>query len=82
MTAAKQISINVTDLSSINDSTLAILLAPVTKSREIVNVDPKHIDGMAVVLECDRKRALAIIEVIRMKYGKKALRAYENKKQI
>jgi hypothetical protein len=78
----KFISINVSDLSTVNDFTLPILLSPVTKSRQLFNAEPKRIDGHAVVLECDRKRALAIVEVIRMKYGKNKVRCYEGTKRI
>jgi hypothetical protein len=78
----KYVSINVSDLSSVNDPILPMLLAPVTKSRSIVNVEPKRIDGMAVVLDCDRKRALAIVDVIRMRYKKNQIRMYDGKKPV
>lgn len=78
----KYISINVSDLSSVNDPAIPILLYPVTKGRTIINAEPKRIDGMAVLLDCDRKRALAIVDVIRMKYGKNKIRIYDGKKRI
>lgn len=79
----KYISLNIADLSSIGDPMLAMLIAPVTKGRQMVNVTPKNLfDGMALVLDCDRKRAEAIVAVIRMRYKKNQLRIYDGKKQI
>jgi len=82
MKAHTEISVNVSDLSSVNDPMLAMLLSPVTKSRMVVNPQPKMIGGMAVVLDCERDRAKAIVEVIRMKYNKNKIRIYDGKKQI
>ena len=82
MKKEQYISINITDLSRVGDPTLAILLAPVTKGRDIINIDPKHIDGMALLIDCDRKRAEAIVQVIRMRYKKNQIRMYDGKKLI
>lgn len=76
------ISVNVCDLSGVDDFALPFLIQPVTKARQLFNAEPDRIDGYAVVLECDRERALAIVEVIRMKYGKSKIRCYDGKKRI
>ena len=78
----KSISINVADLSSVNDPVLPMLLYPVIKGRTIINAEPKRIDGHAVLLDCDRERALAIVSVIRMRYGKNKIRIYDGKKRV
>lgn len=79
----KYFSINIADLSTHNDPTLAMLIAPVTKGRQMINVTPKNLfDGMALVLDCDRKRAEAIVAVIRMRYRKNQLRIYDGKKPV
>lgn len=83
MKKEQYISINIADLSRVGDQMLALLLAPVTKSRQMYNITPKQLfDGMVLVLDCDRKRALAIVEVIRMKYKKNQIRMYDGKKLI
>jgi hypothetical protein len=76
------ISINITDLSKTNDPMIAMLISPVTKGRDIINVDPKHVDGMALLLDCDRERAEAIVQVIRMRYKKNQIRIYDGKKPV
>jgi hypothetical protein len=82
VTHKKYISINISDLSKTNDPMIAMLIAPVTKGRDIINVDPKHVDGMALMLDCDRERAMAIVQVIRMRYKKNQIRIYDGKKLI
>jgi hypothetical protein len=83
MKKEQYISINIADLSRVGDQMLALLLAQVTKSRQMYNITPKQLfDGMVLVLDCDRKRALAIVEVIRMKYKKNQIRMYDGKKLI
>lgn len=78
----KSISINVSDLSSVNDPMIPMLIYPVTKGRTIINAEPKRIDGHAVLLDCDRERALAIASVIRRRYKKNQIRIYDGKKRI
>jgi hypothetical protein len=79
----KYFSINIVDLSTNNDPSLAMLIAPVTKGRQMVNVTPKNLfDGMALVLDCDRGRAEAIVAVIRMRYRKNQIRIYDGKKLV
>lgn len=78
----KPISVNVSDLSRFDDFSLKILLQPVIKSKQIVNAEPERVDGHAVILDCDRERALAIVGVIRMKFSKSQLRCYDGKKRI
>ena len=41
---------------------------------DIVDAEPKQIDGHALTLNCDDERALAIIQVLRMKAN---VRAYK-----
>jgi hypothetical protein len=45
-------------------------------------VEKGRIDGTAVLLDCPEERALAIIEIIRKKYGKNEFRCYEGKQRI
>ena len=74
-------SINVADMSK-DPITSQFLIAPVIRSRQIVDNEPGRFDGGAVVLECDDERAKAIIDVIRMKYGKNEFRCYQGKKRV
>lgn len=74
-------SINVMDLTK-DDILSTYMIAPVIQSRQLVNVEPSRVDGHAVVLDCPEERALAIIEVIRKKYGKNKFRCYAGKKRV
>jgi hypothetical protein len=74
-------SINVMDMSK-DDILSTFMIAPVIKSRQLVNVEKGRVDGYAVVLECDETRAKAICDVIRMKYGKNEFRCYKGMKRI
>ncbi len=72
----KEYAINVVDL--IKDMFLAEwLVSPIVQNRIIVNAEEGVIDGGAIVLECDEKRAKGIVDVIRIKYHKNELRCYE-----
>lgn len=76
-----QYSINVMDMTK--DGILSsFMIAPVIKSRTLYNAEPGRVDGMAVILECPEERAKAIIEVIRMKFGKNEFRCYYGKKRV
>ena len=74
-------SINVMDLTK-DDILSQFMIAPVIQSRQIINVEKKRVDGHAVVLNCDETRALAIIAVIRMKYGQNEFRCYKGSKRV
>lgn len=74
-------SVNVMDMTK-DDTISQFLIAPVIKSRTTVVTEPKRIDGTAVILECSEERSLAIINVIRSKYGKNEFRCYNGKKRI
>lgn len=74
-------SINVMDLTK-DDILSTFMIAPVIQSRQIINVEPGRVDGVAVVLDCPEIRAKAIIEVIRTKYGKNEFRCYAGKKRV
>ena len=76
-----QYSINVMDMTK--DGILSsFMIAPVIKSRTLYNAEPGRVDGMAVILECPDERSKAIIECIRMKYGKNEFRCYYGKKRV
>ena len=76
-----QYSINVMDMTK--DGILSsFMIAPVIKSRTLYNAKPGRVDGMAVILECPDERSKAIIECIRMKYGKNEFRCYYGKKRV
>ena len=72
MTKEKQYSVNVFDLTK-DDILSTFMIAPVIKSKIIVDVEKGRIDGKAVVLDCPEERATAIIEIIRKKYGKNGM---------
>ena len=74
-------SINVMDMTK-DDILSTFLIAPVIKSRRLVDVEKGRIDHIAVVLECDETRAKAIVDVIRMKYGKNEFRCYKGMQRI
>lgn len=57
-------AINVADLTR-HAVITPILLGPVTQNRITANAEPKMMDGMALVLQCDEKRARAICQILR-----------------
>lgn len=73
--------INIMDMTK-DDILATFLIAPVCRSKHTYTAEPGRVDGTAVQLECNDDRARAIIEVIRMKYGKNEFRCYENKKRV
>lgn len=78
---SKVYSVNVMDMTK-DDILSTFMIAPVIRSRQIIETEKGRIDGMAIVLDCPEERAKAIIEVIRSKYGKNEFRCYEGKKRI
>jgi len=78
---SKVYSVNVMDMTK-DDILSTFMIAPVIRSRQIIEAEKGRIDGMAVILDCPEERARAIIEVIRSKYGKNEFRCYEGKKRI
>jgi hypothetical protein len=75
------ISINIADLTK--DNILAVcMIAPITPHKMIKNCEPKNLDGMAIVLECTKEQALAVRDVIRMRYNSHEMRIYEGMKRI
>lgn len=76
-----QYAINLADLTQ--DSFLGnILIAEVTPSRQVVLAEKNRFDGGALLLECNERQALAIRDVIRLKFAKHELRFYESKTGI
>jgi hypothetical protein len=78
---SKVYSVNVMDMTK-DDILSTFMIAPVIRSRQIIEAEKGRIGGMAVVLDCPEERARAIIEVIRSKYGKNEFRCYEGKKRV
>ena len=76
-----QYSINVMDMTK-DDILSSFMIAPAIKSRLLYNAEPGRVDGTAVILECPDERSKAIIECIRMKYGKNEFRCYYGKKRV
>jgi len=74
-------SVNVMDLTK-DDILTTFMIAPVIKSRQLVDVEKGRVDGTAVILDCPEERAKAIVEVIRNKYGKNEFRCYAGKKRV
>jgi hypothetical protein len=74
-------SVNAMDMTK-DDILSTFMIAPVIRSRQTIEVEKGRIDGHAVVLDCPEERAKAIIEVIRMKYGKNEFRCYAGKKRV
>lgn len=61
-----RIALNIADLTrEPHPEIVPILIGPVTPGRVLVNANPKVFDEMAVVLECDKKRARAIAQILR-----------------
>ena len=61
---AAMYAVNIYDLTMMHKMPVALLLGPVTESQRIITVNPKRLDESAVVLECDNKRAEAIIVML------------------
>ena len=78
---SKVYSVNVMDMTK-DDILSTFMIAPVIRSKQIIETEKGRIDGMAVILDCPEERARAIIEVIRRKYGKNEFRCYEGKKRV
>jgi len=78
---SKVYSVNVMDMTK-DDILSTFMIAPVIRSRQIIEAEKGRIDGMAVILDCPEERARAIIGVIRSKYGKNEFRCYEGKKRV
>jgi len=78
---SKVYSVNVMDMTK-DDILSTFMIAPVIRSRQIIEAEKGRIDGMAVILDCPEERARAIIEVIRSKYGKNEFRCYDGKKRV
>ena len=57
---------------------VAILLQPVIGRQDVVEAEPRRIDGTAVVLDCDDERAAAIVSIIRLKFQKYQFRCYHS----
>jgi len=60
-------AINICDLTRNDSFITSLVIGPVTPGRIIVDANPNRVDEGALILECDAKRALAIIGVFRMK---------------
>ena len=73
------IAANIADLTRYDEIPRQCLIAPVVPSKRIVHVEPRMLDGAAVILECDETRAKAIVSILRSydaKAKRYALRAY------
>jgi len=71
-------AVNLGDLSEVNNRIVGTyLVGPVMGNS--VDVDPKKVDGIAVILDCDDERAQAIVDVIRIKRKRHELRCYVRK---
>lgn len=62
-----RIAVNVADITRYPSFIAGVMLNPVTPNRETVDCEPGRVDGNALVLECDDKRALSIVDVFRLK---------------
>lgn len=57
------VALNVCDLTR-HAMIAPFLLGPVVPNRIVVKAEPGRIDGGALVLECEREQALAIVRVL------------------
>ena len=73
----KQYAVNVGDMAGYsNDFAVMMMLRPVL-TRQTVDAEPGRFDGMGAILEADDpERIPAIVEILRKKIGKTALRIY------
>jgi hypothetical protein len=79
--AMTQVAINIADLTRMPPMIAGMLIGEVTHNRQTVNAEKGMVDGMAVVLECEKERAQAIVEVIRTadkNHGRYLTRAYQS----
>ncbi len=76
-----KLSVNVMDMTK-DDILSTFMIAPVIRSKILIDAERGRVDGTAVLLDCPEERARAIIAVIRQKYGKNELRCYDGKKRI
>lgn len=70
------IAISLADIATA-EPVARMLVAPVIQNQRTVEVQRGRVDGVAVVLDCDDERARAIVDVLRMKYTKWLMRAWE-----
>ena len=72
-------AVNIADL--MNHPVAAFLISPeVIPNGKCIKAEGDHMDGCALLLECNEERAKAIIDVIRMNCKKHELRCYERNK--
>jgi hypothetical protein len=68
-------AINLADYTAHRDDLgLSVLLAPVTRAKQMIICQQNRIDGIGLVLNCDDERAAAIVKIIRLRYAKHQLR--------
>ena len=70
------IAISLADIATA-EPVARMLVAPVIQNQRTVEVQRGRVDGVAVMLECDDERARAIVDVLRVKYPKWQMRAWE-----
>ena len=73
-------AVNVADMTTTDNAILAMfLIGPMCQRRTTINVEPKRIDGMAVLLECNDEKAQAMLRIVRLKRKKHEFRFYHSK---
>ena len=60
-----RLSVNVAGLTRYPSVIASILVGPVIPHRELVRAEPDRFDGGAVILECERTQADAIVRILR-----------------
>ena len=63
-----------------DDLALQIILTPIVdRHGSTIDTEPGRFDGMAIALVCPDEQAQAIVEVVRLRIPKYALRFYQSK---
>lgn len=76
-----EISVNLCDL--MRDHLFScMMIDPVTPGKRLVWIDDDRPDTQAIVMECDEERALAILDVARLRHARSQIRFYRGRVQI
>lgn len=70
-------ALNIADLFRMPPIINHCLLIDIIPNKIIIRAEKNKIDGGAIVLECNERRAKSIIHIIRNKFKKHEIRAYQ-----
>ena len=73
-----QYAINIADMAKLPAVVIAFLIEPVCPGRQVVDAEPRRIDGTAVLLECSADHAEIIVRALRQRWPRNLMRCYQS----